>query len=39
MLRLDDGRDDDDDQQQHDVWTPLGLGETDVSVQGLFLKV
>jgi len=35
---LDDGCDDDD-QQLHDVWTPLGLGETDVRVWGLFLKV
>lgn len=30
---------DDDDQHLNDVWTPLGLGETDVNVQGLSLKV
>ena len=35
----DDDDDDDDDQQPHDVWTPLGPGEIDVSVEGLFLKV
>lgn len=29
----------DDDDQPNDVWAPLGLGETDVNVRGLFLSV
>lgn len=31
--------DDDDDQQLNEVWTPLGLHETDANARGLLPKV